>query len=200
MNLLGTNETNWLISVAGAVGLILAAYLVFRRVVRRSYERHGRLTRVAACLQFMVFLGVIAFPFLYNPKQWQWFWILDTPAGRPWATAGFVVIALGFIVAFGTMAWFGLRRAFGLGVVGLVRGGPYRLTRNPQIIGGYLLIIGSSLQWPSLGACGWIVVWGDATHWMILTEEEHLRRQFGEEYVRFCREVPRYLVRLGKAH
>ncbi|NLI48756.1 MAG: hypothetical protein GX414_16765 [Acidobacteria bacterium] len=198
MNSAGLSETNWLLFVAGAVGLILAAYLVFRRVSRRVYERHGRLTRVAACLQFLVILGVIAFPFLYNPTQWQGFWILETPAGRPLATAGVVVIVLGFIVAFGTLAWFGLRRAFGLGVVGLVRGGPYRLIRNPQIIGGYLLIIGSSLQWPSLYACGWIALWGIVTHWMILTEEEHLRRQFGEEYVRFCREIPRYLVRLGK--
>ncbi len=199
MNLPGTTETNWQIYVAGAASLILAAYLVFRRVGRRSYERHGRLTRTAAFLQFLVILGVIAFPFIYNPKQWQGFWILDTPAGRAWATAGFVVILLGFIVAFGTMAWFGLSRAFGLGVPGLVRGGPYRWSRNPQLVGGYLLVIGSSLQWPSLYALGWIVLWGIVTHWMILTEEEHLRRQFGEEYVRFCREVPRYLFRPDRA-
>lgn len=183
------------ICIGSAIGLLLLAYLVFRRVARRSYEQHGRLTGFAACLQFLVILGVIAFPFIYNPRQWQWFWILETSSGRGWATAGFVIILLGFLVAFGTMLWFGLRRAFGLSGQGLVRSGPYRWSRNPQIVGGYLLVIGSSLQWPSLGACGWLVVWALATHWMILAEEEHLRRQFGEEYVRFCREVPRYLGR-----
>jgi protein-S-isoprenylcysteine O-methyltransferase Ste14 len=179
--------------VAAAVGLLLFAYLAFRRVGRRSYHKHGRLTGIAASFQFLTILGVIAFPFLYNSSQYQWFWVLDTPAGRGWSTAGCAIIILGFAVAFGTMAWFGLRRAFGLGVMGLVRGGPYRLTRNPQVVGGYLLVIGSSLQWPSLYALGWIGLWGVVTHWMILTEEEHLRRQFGEEYARYCREVPNYI-------
>ena len=28
---------------------------------------------------------------------------------------------------------------------------------------------------------------------MVLTEEEHLRRVFGEDYARYCDRVPRYL-------
>lgn len=30
---------------------------------------------------------------------------------------------------------------------------------------------------------------------MIITEEEHLSRVFGEEYQRYCSQVPRYLFR-----
>jgi protein-S-isoprenylcysteine O-methyltransferase Ste14 len=30
-------------------------------------------------------------------------------------------------------------------------------------------------------------------HWMVLTEEEHLSRLFGEGYLTYIQEVPRYL-------
>jgi protein-S-isoprenylcysteine O-methyltransferase Ste14 len=106
---------------------------------------------------------------------------------------GLVIIILGFLVAFGTMAWFGIRRAFGLEAKGLIITGPYRFTRNPQILGGYLLVIGVTVQWPSWFAIIWIVLYGVIGHWMVLTEEEHLRTILGEEYMRYCQKVPRYL-------
>jgi protein-S-isoprenylcysteine O-methyltransferase Ste14 len=31
------------------------------------------------------------------------------------------------------------------------------------------------------------------SHWMVITEEEHLLQVFGEEYESYCSEVPRYL-------
>ena len=88
---------------------------------------------------------------------------------------------------------FGLRRAFGLQVKGLVQSGPYRLTRNPQLVGGLLLVIGVVILWPSCYALGWVVLYGIVAHMMVLSEEEHLLRQYGEEYNRYCSQVPRYL-------
>jgi protein-S-isoprenylcysteine O-methyltransferase Ste14 len=32
-------------------------------------------------------------------------------------------------------------------------------------------------------------------HWMVLTEEEHLLRLFGDEYKAYCAETPRYLFK-----
>ena len=99
----------------------------------------------------------------------------------------------GFVVAFGTMAWFGLRRAFGVQASGLVQSGPYRLSRNPQILGGYLLVLGVALQSPSLYSLGWIILYGIIGHMMIVTEEEYLAREYGTAYERYAEEVPRYL-------
>jgi protein-S-isoprenylcysteine O-methyltransferase Ste14 len=76
---------------------------------------------------------------------------------------------------------------------GLTKKGPYRISRNPQILSGYLLIIGTSLQRPSLYSLGWVLMYALITHWMIATEEEHLARIYGEEYEKYCLEVPRYL-------
>jgi protein-S-isoprenylcysteine O-methyltransferase Ste14 len=33
-------------------------------------------------------------------------------------------------------------------------------------------------------------------HLMVMTEEEHLREVYGEEYERYCERVPRYLFGL----
>jgi protein-S-isoprenylcysteine O-methyltransferase Ste14 len=106
---------------------------------------------------------------------------------------GLILICLGLLSAFGVMAWFGIKRAFGMQPEGLFMEGPYRTTRNPQILGAYLLVFGTALQRPSLYALGWIVMYGLMTHWMVISEEEHLLRVFGEEYEGYCQDVPRYL-------
>jgi len=105
-----------------------------------------------------------------------------------------LLVCIGIIGSFGTMAWFGIKRAFGMSVDGLKKAGPYKISRNPQILGGYLLVIGTSLQWPSLYMFGWILMYAIIAHWMILSEESHLLQIFGEEYKVFCSEVPRYLL------
>lgn len=173
--------------------LILFAFIVFRRIVRRDYRLNGQLTVLASSLQLLVFVGYFSFPYLFNPPRWSWFWLLDGPTNPFFQIAGLTLVCLGFLAAFGTMAWFGMRKAFGMSVSGLVQGGPYRITRNPQILGGYLLVLGTALQWPSLYSIGWIILYGIITHWMVLTEEEHLATIFGDEYEQYCGEVPRYL-------
>ena len=83
------------------------------------------------------------------------------------------------------MACFGLRPALGWQPDHLVQEGPYRYSRNPQLVGGAVL-------WPSIYALGWVLLWGIIAHWMATTEEEHLRNLFGEAYERYTRRVPRY--------
>ena len=90
------------------------------------------------------------------------------------------------------MFWFGLRRAFGLEVEGIIRIGPYRFTRNPQMLGGWLMVLGVLVYLPSVYNLGWVLIWAVIGHWMVTTEETHLRRVFGEEYEQYCKETPRY--------
>jgi len=104
-----------------------------------------------------------------------------------------VVIGLGG--AFGIMFWFGLRRAFGVEVKGIVRAGPYRYSRNPQMLGGWLAVLGVIVYKPSLFGLGWVLIWAFIGHWMVSAEEEHLRRVFGQDYQDYCAGTPRYLFR-----
>ena len=115
------------------------------------------------------------------------------PVGTPLRIVGLVCIVGGMVSAFGTMLWFGLRRALGLRVDALVQAGPYQLTRNPQIVSGALMVIGTVVLWPSWYALGWAVLYGFVAHMMVLSEEEHLREVHGDKYVRYCTDVPRYL-------
>jgi protein-S-isoprenylcysteine O-methyltransferase Ste14 len=40
---------------------------------------------------------------------------------------------------------------------------------------------------------GWLVLFATMANLMILAEEEHLHKIYGEEYERYCKQVPRYL-------
>jgi protein-S-isoprenylcysteine O-methyltransferase Ste14 len=176
-----------------ALALVGAAFLVFRVLVQRDYERINRLTPLTGLTELLVWALFFGFPYLYNPPEWASFWSDNVPVGTPLRIAGLVLIALGFASAFGTMLWFGLRRAFGQEVDRLVQSGPYRISRNPQLVGGSLLVIGTALLWPSWYALGWIALYGVVAHMMVITEEENLHRVFGEEYARYCKRVPRYI-------
>lgn len=186
------------VNVLLAALLLLFAYAVFRLIVRRDYAAQGRLGALSSGLQLLVFLGFFCFPYLFNPPAWAWFWTAGSSSSPGLYLAGLVVICVGFVVAFGTMGWFGMKRAFGISVDGLQQEGPYKISRNPQVLGGYLMVVGVSLQWPSLYSLGWILLYATITHWMVITEEEHLDRVFGEEYQQYCARVPRYVFRAGK--
>ena len=134
--------------------LLILAYVVLRRIIPRDYLYKGHLSLWSSSLQLLVFAGLMGFPYLFNPSEWPWYWRLRGPAGSHLRTVGFLIILIGFISAFGTMAWFGFRRSFGFDASGLGRSGPDRITRNPQILGGYLLVIGTAVQWPSWYAHG----------------------------------------------
>jgi protein-S-isoprenylcysteine O-methyltransferase Ste14 len=177
-----------------AVALVLGiAFLVFRVVVRRDYQRKGRLTLLSSCLELLVWGLFMGFPSVYNPPGWAAFWSSEVPVTASVRIAGITCITLGLVSAFGTMIWFGIRRAFGLEVNKLIQSGPYRLSRNPQVVAGWLLVIGTILLWPSWYALGWAMMYGGVAHMMVVTEEEHLREAFEEEYVKYCERVPRYL-------
>lgn len=175
-------------------GLLMAgAWLVFRVFVRRAYRQKGRLGPLSSALELLVWAGYFAFPYVYNPPEWVSFWSTEVPVGQTLRSLGIGTILVGFAVAFGTMLWFGIGRAFGLQVTGLIQSGPYRLSRNPQLVGGSLLVLGAAVLWPSWYALGWIALYALIAHIMVLTEEEHLRNRFPAEFDRYCRLVPRYV-------
>ena len=187
-----------LIYLLSFVTLLLASCIVFRRFVRKDYMLKGGLTWLSSSLQLLIFFALMCFPYLYNPPDWEWFWRLGGTTRAFSRNIGFVLIFFGFMVAFGTMFWFGIRRAFGFQADGLIMSGPYRFSRNPQILGGYLLVIGVALQYPSWYAFGWVILYGAIVHMMILTEEEYLRGKYGKVYEGYCEKVPRYLLNYRK--
>ncbi len=70
--------------------------------------------------------------------------------------------------------------------------GPYRWSRNPQYIGFFLFLFGFALNDWSLWCLVVMLIIASYMHFLILVEEEHLIRVFGEQYAKYCRTVPRY--------
>jgi protein-S-isoprenylcysteine O-methyltransferase Ste14 len=192
------NSSETIVYLLSAFLLVLAAFLVFRVLVRRDYRRHGRLTPVSSALELLIWALFMGFPYLYSPPAWVWYWRPGVPVNAPLRTWGILCITAGLLSAFGTMLWFGLRRAFGLDVSRLLQSGPYRLSRNPQLVFGILLVVGTVILWPSWYAAGWAGLYAMIAHLMVLTEEEHLRAVYGEEYDSYCTRVPRYLGRVDR--
>jgi protein-S-isoprenylcysteine O-methyltransferase Ste14 len=172
----------------GAAFLVLVAIVVILRViVRRDYLQRGRLTPVSSASEWL--LGVIwaAFSYVYLPADWPMIHV-----GLILRLAGRALVTLGVLIMIVSLAWLGLRRTHGLEADALVQSGPYRLTRNPQIVGFTLGMVGFVMLWPSwhmLVSLSLLVV---LIHVMVLTEEEHLLDRHGDEYRRYCQHVPRY--------
>ena len=78
----------------------------------------------------------------------------------------------------------------------VVRGGPYRLMRNPMYVANVAIIVGSGIVFRSWWLFGWAAVVLVAFHlFAIAYEEPTLRRSFGDEYEEYCRATPRWLPR-----
>ena len=73
--------------------------------------------------------------------------------------------------------------------------GPYRWSRNPQYIGFFLFLLGFALNDWSWWCLVALSIVASYIHLLILVEEEHLKRTFGERYAEYCRTVPRYVGR-----
>lgn len=171
-----------------AIGLIAYALIVFRVVIRRDYLRRGRLTWFSSVLEFMVF-------FLFGCFTW-----LDLPPGWPpqavspiLLPVAWLCIAIGLAAMFILIFWFGWLRAMGRKVDELIQSGPYRVSRNPQIVACFIAVYGYALLWPSWHTLGWVILFSGLAQMMVMTEEEHLRNIFGVKYDQYCARVPRYL-------
>lgn len=78
----------------------------------------------------------------------------------------------------------------------LVVGGPFRWIRNPGYVAVVSLVVGQGLIFGSGAVLAYAALLAVGFHlFVVLYEEPTLRRQFGEQYDAYCREVPRWVPR-----
>jgi len=70
--------------------------------------------------------------------------------------------------------------------------GIYRWSRNPQYVGWFLFLLGFALNDWSLWCLAALLVVAISLHLLVLVEEEHLRRIFGEPYDEYRSKIPQY--------
>jgi len=180
----------YLIAASSLLGI---SFAVFRVIVKRAYLRRGCLGVAAGLLQVFVWAMFFLFPYLYNPPDWAWFLAHAHPVGPSTLATALVLLTVGLVVIVIAMAQLGLPRVSGARSTTLQENGLYRTTRNPQIVAGVPLVVGSALLWPSWYAGGWVAIYCAMAHMMVLAEEAHLGNRHGPLYARYRERVPRYL-------
>jgi protein-S-isoprenylcysteine O-methyltransferase Ste14 len=160
---------------------VTAVALLYARL---EYRRRGKLTLPGVfllCLMLFVPNLVVEYATEYEMPS--------TPLdyfGVLLGLAGLVVCVAG-IYNFRSGA-----KVFGMAAGKLTASGLYRWSRNPQYVGWLLFLLGFALNDWSLWCLAALLVEAISLHLLILVEEEHLRRVFGEGYAAFCDRVPRY--------
>jgi protein-S-isoprenylcysteine O-methyltransferase Ste14 len=174
--------------MAGLAFLIAGAIIL--PIVRRDYLKRGELSHFVALLQlalwflFHVFLALTVFGDLWPPME---AYALKYPAGGMLMLIG-VLICIAGMGAFRSMT-----KVTGRETNRLIIRGVYRWSRNPQYVGYGLVILGVVIGYWSSTAWLAFIAYVLLVYATVRIEEEHLTQAFGEEYHKYCRQVPRFL-------
>jgi protein-S-isoprenylcysteine O-methyltransferase Ste14 len=127
-------------------------------------------------------------------------WDLPFPVSALPVLAGIALIGLGLLLMYRTISLFATA---GRGTLApwdptrrLVVRGPYRHVRNPMISGVLSILLGEAALLGSIPILAWFAAFFAANAiYMPLVEEPGLERRFGEDYLAYKRNVPRWLPR-----
>lgn len=168
--------------------LLSFGFVLFRYFVPRDYLKQGKLSPLMTLLQALLFFVYGGFPTIYLEKGWP-----EVSVSPLFHVIGVGLVFSGLAFLLYGMLRLGITRSMGCGAPQLIRSGIYSFTRNPQAIACGAYVIGFFILWPSWYAAGWALLFWILIHTMILSEEQHLRRTYGQEYEKYCESVPRYL-------
>jgi protein-S-isoprenylcysteine O-methyltransferase Ste14 len=74
--------------------------------------------------------------------------------------------------------------------------GPYRFVRNPMISGVLMTLLGESVAFGSVGIFIWFILFLLVNHiYFVYSEEPGLASRFGQEYLTYKKNVPRWIPR-----
>jgi protein-S-isoprenylcysteine O-methyltransferase Ste14 len=150
-----------------------------------EYRKRGRLTLVGLfflCGMFLMQNLVLEYATTYEIPS-----TLVDYIGVFVAVAG-IILCLAGIILFRSVP-----KMMCQDVGALTESGIYHWSRNPQYVGYLLFLLGFALTDWSIWCLAALLVVAISLHLLVLIEEEHLRRVFGEQYIDFCHRVPRYM-------
>lgn len=157
------------------------------------------------------FLAILLLPFMVVIVVPIWLFNAFADADTRWA--GMNSLTWTGLIAGALFVWIGLMlfvlcvnlfALFGQGTLApwdptqkLVVTGPYRRVRNPMISGVAMMLIGQSLFWGSWVIGLWAGIFILINHvYFIFSEEPGLEKRFGESYLIYKANVPRWIPRL----
>lgn len=171
---------------------LLAAWALKR--TRRDYESRGRLSTETSTVGWILYIAHLLTTLAAALRPERALPLRKEPS----------MLLGGSLVLFGSWLFVTSVREFrsfeqisGTETGNLVTSGPYRYSRNPQIVGWGLALLGASTAGHSLKALLLTASFFLVHRLYFIAEEQHLERAFGEEYQRYRSEVPRFLKLSG---
>ncbi len=160
------------------LALFATAFALWK--ARRDYRVHGKQT----------WLGLLALcVMLFVPNL-----MLHYASSYRMTAVGVVVAAVGLTVCLAGMVTFrSVSKVLCLDPGTLAVTGVYRWSRNPQYVGWLMFLIGFALNDRSWWCATALAIVAISLQLLVLIEEEHLTRVFGERYREFVDKTPRYL-------
>lgn len=151
---------------------------------RWEYPRRGHLTLVGLFLLCtMLFLPILM---IYQVTRY-------TPPVTWVDYLGLIIAIAGLALCLASITVFAsISKMLCLDSGRLTLDGPYHWSRNPQYVGWLMFLLGYALTDWSPWCLAALLVTAVSLHYLVLIEEQHLRSVFGEPYVEFCHNVPRY--------
>lgn len=151
---------------------------------RWEYRRRGNLSLLGLLLLcLMLFMPNLVFHYAVSFK------LPDTMIGY----AGALISLAGLVFCLVSVLFFkSASKVLCMDAGNLTVSGPYLYSRNPQYVGWLIFLFGYALldwSWWCFAALAVVAV---SLHLLVLIEEEHLQRVFGDRYRDFLRQVPRY--------
>jgi len=134
---------------------------------------------------FYVGAGLTVAVMVLDWNTWTIPAVIRFPIGLSLAALGLGLMLWG-VRTLGMENTHGLRDRF-------VTSGPYRFTRNPQYLGDILLFTGILLVANSALAAAILLLFIISFILFPLTEESWLEEQYGEDYLRYKTQTPRFL-------
>jgi protein-S-isoprenylcysteine O-methyltransferase Ste14 len=175
--------------VFSIVGLFFMLSAIFSLwYLQREYRQQGKLSWFGSLVHISMFaingmfIGMLTWGMERIPRM----------DGMPWLGIPLMVIGLG-IVVYAMDLFRQFSRWMGNATPGLVIGGLYRFSRNPQSVGYGLLILGTVIAWGRM--LGWIgfLSYIVLVYCVVRVEEEHLARVYGQAYRDYCLRIPRFI-------
>jgi protein-S-isoprenylcysteine O-methyltransferase Ste14 len=141
--------------------------------------------------------GIVAglVPYLLLNRKWR---DLIVDPVRVHEKVGALLFISGLIIMFTCILSFALKGEGTLSPADptkkLVRAGLYKYSRNPMYVGVMMILIGESLYTGSSALMIYsLVIWIAFQLFIVFREEPRLRKDFGEEYTVYTRQVRRWI-------
>ena len=173
------------------VRLVLLGALAFY-VLRgaHDYEQRGRLSAKTSAAAWALYLLHAAITVSAAAHPWK-----RTPLKRnPVTVLGRITTVSGSaLLVAGAKEFRSFGQVSGSETGRLVKSGPYRYSRNPQIAGWLISLLGIAIAGRSPKSLALVGFFFIVHRLYFPVEERHLERTFGEEYRQYWSETPRFL-------